>query len=163
MTFLGIDIGTSAVKAVLVDDDEAIRGEAVIGIATNTPEPGISEQDPEEWWAATSAVIDDLRRLDPDGFAALRGIGLCGQMQAMVVLDESDRVLRPAMTWHRRPRERGIPCSSSGRCRMWRRLPARSRDPASRRPSFYGCARTSRIISSGLPACWGPRTTCVCG
>jgi xylulokinase len=100
MTFLGIDVGVSAVKAVLVDEDETVRAEADVAVALSVPEAGAAEQDPEGWWAATTVAIDDVRRMDPHGVAAIRGIGLTGQMHAAVLLDETDQVIRPAMTWN---------------------------------------------------------------
>jgi xylulokinase len=100
MTFLGIDIGTSAVKAVLVDEDDSVRAEADFPLATHYFDAGAAEQNPDDWWTATLAAIDDIRRVDPDGFAALRGIGLTGQPYATVILDHADQVIRPAMTWN---------------------------------------------------------------
>ncbi len=99
MTFLGIDIGTSAVKAVLVDEDESILADAVIPITTSYPEAGRVEQDPDQWWAATMVAIDDIQRADREGFLAMRGIGLSGQMHTTVFLDDADAIIRPALAW----------------------------------------------------------------
>ena len=57
MSFLGIDIGTSAVKAVLVDGDQQLLAEAEVPLATSRPQPLWSEQDPEAWWTATRAAL----------------------------------------------------------------------------------------------------------
>ena len=99
MTFLGIDIGTSAVKAVLVDEDEQLLAEAEVALAISRPQPLWSEQAPDDWWLATRVVLAELRRTAPAAFAAARGIGLSGQMHGAVVLDATDRPLRPAILW----------------------------------------------------------------
>ena len=93
--FLGIDIGTSAVKAVLVAADGTRRGAASVPLATQRPHPGWSEQAPADWWAAVAAAVGQL-----DGRAAVRGIGLAGQMHAAVCLDGDCRVIRPAILWN---------------------------------------------------------------
>ncbi len=100
MTFLGIDIGTSAVKAVLVDGDQRLLAEAEVPLAISRPHPLWSEQEPDAWWAATCAVLAALRSARPADWAAVRGIGLSGQMHGAVVLDAADRPLRPAILWN---------------------------------------------------------------
>src|SRR5437868_1218664 len=100
MTFLGIDIGTTAVRALLVDDSETIRAEADFPLAAAYSDSGGAEQNPEECWVATLAAIDGIRSIDPRGFAALRGIGLVGQPSTTVIVDDADRAIRPAMTWN---------------------------------------------------------------
>ncbi|MEX0853189.1 MAG: xylulokinase [Bauldia sp.] len=102
MNFLGIDIGTSAVKAVLVDENQAILGEASTPIATAYRKPGWCEQDPEAWWQATLHVLAILAAQDAAAFAAIRAIGLSGQMHGAVILDETDAVIRPAILWNDR-------------------------------------------------------------
>jgi xylulokinase len=97
---LGIDIGTSSIKAVLVDAESArIQGSARAEHPIQHPRPGYAEQNPDDWWQATvSAVRGALRAalVDP---AAIRGIGLCGQMHGTVCLDETARPVRPAIIW----------------------------------------------------------------
>jgi xylulokinase len=100
MTFLGIDIGTTAVRALLVDESESIRAEADFPLAATYSESGGAEQNPEECWIATLAAIDGIRSIDAKGFAALRGIGVVGQPSTMVIVDDADRAIRPAMTWN---------------------------------------------------------------
>jgi xylulokinase len=100
MNFLGIDIGTSAVKAVLVDEGEAVLAEAAVPLATSRPEPGRAEQDPEEWWRASERAVGMVRSLARAGFAEMRAVGLSGQMHAALVLDEADRPIRPAILWN---------------------------------------------------------------
>ncbi len=96
--FLGIDIGTSAVKGVLVDDRDRVLAEASAPLEMQRPQPLWSEQDPEWWWTATEAVIDDLAA--SHAMASVAAIGLSGQMLAVTLLDERDRPLRPAMLWN---------------------------------------------------------------
>lgn len=99
-TFLGLDVGTSAVKAVLVDAGQRPLAQAEEPLATSRPRPLWSEQDPEAWWRATGTVLGRLRSERPDAFAAARGLGLSGQMHGAVLLDAADRVLRPAILWN---------------------------------------------------------------
>jgi xylulokinase len=98
--YLGIDLGTSAVKALLVDDGQAVVGHAAAPLTASRPQPTWSEQDPEQWWRATRDVIGNLHRQRPAELAAVRGIGLSGQMHGATLLDASDRVLRPAILWN---------------------------------------------------------------
>ncbi|MEK0083512.1 xylulokinase [Benzoatithermus flavus] len=100
MTFIGIDIGTSAVKAVLVDETERAVAEAEASLATSRPRPAWSEQDPAAWWATTETVLGRLRAAEPRAFAAVEALGLSGQMHGAVLLDAEDRVLRPAILWN---------------------------------------------------------------
>lgn len=98
--FLGIDLGTSAVKVVLVDDRQAIIGEASVPLTVSRPRPLWSEQDPAAWHTATAQALDALRQAHRASLAAVRGIGLAGQMHGAILLDAADRVLRPAILWN---------------------------------------------------------------
>jgi xylulokinase len=100
MNFLGIDIGTSSVKAVIVDGQERVLAEAAAPLSIGHPQPGWSEQEPEDWWRAVDRVVADLRATRPDAFAAVGSIGLSGQMHAALILDDRDRPIRPAMLWN---------------------------------------------------------------
>jgi xylulokinase len=97
---LGIDIGTSSIKAVLVDAESArIQGSARAEHPIHHLQSGYAEQNPDDWWQATvSAVRGALRQTAVDP-AAIRGIGLCGQMHGTVCLDEAARPIRPAIIW----------------------------------------------------------------
>ncbi|HSK39484.1 MAG TPA: xylulokinase [Arenibaculum sp.] len=99
-TWLGIDIGTSAVKAVLVDAAQAPLASATVALTTQRPYPSWSEQDPEAWWQATCKAVGTLRASAPAPFAALRAIGLSGQMHGAVLLGADLRPLRPAILWN---------------------------------------------------------------
>ncbi len=98
--FLGIDLGTSAVKVLLVDDAQREVDQASAPLTVERPRPLWSEQDPESWWQATKRAVDALRQRRPTELAAVRAIGLAGQMHGAVLLDERDRVLRPAILWN---------------------------------------------------------------
>src|SRR5829696_9606314 len=91
---VGLDIGTSGVKALAVTEDGTIVGRQEIGYPLSTPRPGWSEQDPGDWWRATEQA---LAALEVDEIA---GIGLSGQMHGLVALDEAERVIRPAILWN---------------------------------------------------------------
>jgi xylulokinase len=95
--FLGIDIGTSSVKAVLVDDSGTVAGQATAPLTVSRPHPGWSEQDPADWWAATNRAVIGL---DTQRRRQVRAIGLSGQMHGATLLDAADRPLRPAILWN---------------------------------------------------------------
>jgi xylulokinase len=91
---IGVDVGTSSAKGVAVDEHGKVLGEASRSYPVDMPHPGWSEQDPEDWVAATEAVLSELHA---DGAA---GIGLTGQMHGLVALGSDDRPLRPAILWN---------------------------------------------------------------
>ncbi len=96
--FLGLDLGTSALKAVLIDDRERLTGEASAALRLSRPHDGWSEQDPADWIAAAEAVFDALGA-DHD-LAGVDAIGLSGQMHGATLLGAGDAVLRPCMLWN---------------------------------------------------------------
>jgi xylulokinase len=98
--YVGIDLGTSAVKVVLVDADERLVGQSTAPLDVQRPRPLWSEQDPEDWWTAAGHALDDLAARFPRELARVRGIGLSGQMHGATLLDDRDRVLRPAILWN---------------------------------------------------------------
>jgi len=98
--FLGIDLGTSAVKVVLVDDDQRVIDQAGAELAVSRPQPLWSEQDPEAWWRATDTALCGLRDRRAHELAGLRAIGLSGQMHGATLLDARERTLRPAILWN---------------------------------------------------------------
>jgi xylulokinase len=101
MTYLGIDIGTSGVKALLIDRDGKALGDATAkAVEPVRPHPGWSEQNPADWWNATLEAIDSLAKAHPAEVAAVRGIGLAGHMHGAVLLDKNDHVLRPSILWN---------------------------------------------------------------
>ncbi|RSV13500.1 xylulokinase [Sphingomonas sp. ABOLF] len=95
--FLGIDIGTSGVKAVVLDEHGAVVGQGTAALSVQRPQPLWSEQDPDAWWHATTAAV---QAIDPAVRRAVRGIGLAGQMHGATVLGADDTPLRPAILWN---------------------------------------------------------------
>ena len=98
--YLGIDIGTSSVKTVLMDDRQRVLASASETYPLSRPRPGWSEQTPGDWWAASVATIDALAQSHPREVSAVRGIGLSGQMHGATLLDSADKPLRPAILWN---------------------------------------------------------------
>lgn len=98
--YLGIDIGTSAVKFILVDAAQEVLASAEQALAPVQPKPLWSEDDPEKWWAAVTAGLDSLARDHAKAMSGVRGIGLSGQMHSAVLLDAADRPVRPAILWN---------------------------------------------------------------
>jgi xylulokinase len=95
--FLGIDIGTSAVKAVVLDEHGAVVAQGTAALTVQRPRPLWSEQDPDAWWQATTAAVQAVA---PDVRRAVRGIGVAGQMHGATLLGPDDRPLRPAILWN---------------------------------------------------------------
>ena len=93
--YLGIDLGTSAVKAVVTDAGEVVA-EASESLTVSRPGPRMSEQSPEAWWQATDTAVRRLREFA----SGIRAIGLSGQMHGAVLLDEQGHVLRNAILWN---------------------------------------------------------------
>lgn len=97
---LGIDLGTSGVKSVLVDERDNVVAEATAPLSVSRPQPLRCEQDPEDWWQAVAATLDALAVAEPKRMEAIGAIGLSGQMLGVTCLDASDRPLRPAILWN---------------------------------------------------------------
>ena len=98
MLYIGIDLGTSSVKLILMSEKGEIVKSAVREYPLSFPHPGWSEQNPEDW---KEAVLDGMRELTSGvDKAQIKGIGTGGQMHGLVVLDENDEVIRPAILWN---------------------------------------------------------------
>ena len=99
--FLGVDVGTSAVKAVVVDGDGRLLGEASAQQVVDSPRPAWAEQHPDTWWHSSQIAISSAMESARLGGTALelRGVGLSGQMHSAVFLDSDGRVIRPAPLW----------------------------------------------------------------
>jgi xylulokinase len=95
--FLGLDIGTSGVKAVLVSANGDVRASSTTPLSLSTPKPGWAEQEPEAWWQATLASIRNVRGSQQGGEIA--SVGISGQMHSSVFLDAQGSVIRPALLW----------------------------------------------------------------
>src|SRR3954449_6821586 len=91
---VGLDVGTSGVKALAIGQDGEVVAGAEVAYGLSTPRPGWAEQDPEDWWRATEEALAALEQRE------VAGIGLSGQMHGLVALDEADRVIRPAILWN---------------------------------------------------------------
>ena len=96
--FIGVDLGTSAVKLSLVDEKGAIRNEVSREYPLFFPQPGWSEQKPEDWWAGVCSGMREL--LAGADASQVAGLGCGGQMHGLVVLDDNDAVIRPAILWN---------------------------------------------------------------
>ena len=100
MTYLGLDIGTSSVKALLVDGDQRTLAVGAAPLEVSRPRPLWSEQDPVAWWQASLDAVRQVRQAAPEAWRSLAGIGLSGQMHGATLLDARGEVLRPAILWN---------------------------------------------------------------
>jgi xylulokinase len=98
MTYIGIDLGTSSVKLLLMSGDGTIHKIVSREYPLSFPQPGWSEQDPADWYNETVKGIEEL--LEGQDKSLVRGIGFGGQMHGLVILDENDNVIRPAILWN---------------------------------------------------------------
>ena len=92
---VGLDVGTTGVKAIALSPDGEVLATATRGYPLSTPQPGWAEQEPETWWGAAEAALDEV-----SAGCEVAGVGLSGQMHGLVVLDAADRVIRPAILWN---------------------------------------------------------------
>ena len=98
MNYIGIDLGTSALKLLLMNEQGRIINTISKEYPVSYPHPGWSEQNPEDWWTAVSTGIPQLLSgFDP---SSVKAIGTAGQMHGLVTLDDQDAVLRPAILWN---------------------------------------------------------------
>lgn len=98
--YLGLDLGTSGVKAMLIDGDQRIVGSASGSLNVSRPQSGWSEQEPADWISASEEAIAGLKTKFPGELVAVRGIGLSGQMHGATLIDAEDKVLRPCILWN---------------------------------------------------------------
>ena len=96
--FLGIDLGTSAIKLLVINESNSVLAESNIPLDVSRPHPLWSEQEPEEWWCGLLKGIEDLK--SQTSLSNIKGIGLSGQMHGAVLLDKKGEVLRPAILWN---------------------------------------------------------------
>ena len=97
---LGIDVSTTGAKALLIDEQGAVIASHTTEYPLSTPKPLWSEQDPSDWWNGACASIKAALSEAKIAGEAVSAIGLTGQMHGLVMLDQSDRVLRPAILWN---------------------------------------------------------------
>ncbi len=98
--YLGIDIGTSGTKTLVIDEAGNVLAEADANYPMAQPRPGWTEQDPEDWWKATVKTVRAVMRESKVDKSEVKAIGLSGQMHGSVFLDASDEVIRPALLWN---------------------------------------------------------------
>lgn len=96
--YLGLDLGTTSLKAILIDNGQNVIASATSEISVSRPHPGWSEQNPDDWIAATEAALRSLSAMAD--LAAVRGIGLSGHMHGATVLGSDSKVLRPCILWN---------------------------------------------------------------
>src|SRR5436190_14912068 len=97
--FLGIDVGTSAVKVALVDEKGRVRAAASQAHGLQTPRPGWAEQRPQDWWTSTVGAVKKVVRAGKRARARVAAVGISGQMHSSVFLDGKSAVIRPALLW----------------------------------------------------------------
>ncbi|MEL7337108.1 MAG: FGGY family carbohydrate kinase, partial [Planctomycetota bacterium] len=98
--FLGIDVGTSGTKTLLVDADGQVLAESSSEYPVHQPRPGWTQQDPDDWWAATVKTVRAVIKSAKVKAADVKAIGLSGQMHGSVFLDKDFNVIRPAILWN---------------------------------------------------------------
>lgn len=96
--YIGIDLGTSGVKAILLDENQRLIATASHALPISRPQPLWSEQNPQDWWNATNQAMQELA--SQYDLRAVKAIGLTGQMHGATLLDKSDNVLSPAILWN---------------------------------------------------------------
>jgi xylulokinase len=147
--YLGIDIGTSSVKTVLVDEAGQVVAQADAPLSVSRPAPLWSEQDPDDWWHACTRSVAAVRMQAGTGWKQVTAIGLSGQMHGAVLLGADERPLRPAILWN--------DGRSSAECaeleRDW---------PDSLPPNCCGSLGMNRRFSPPAGECFCPRTMCAC-
>jgi len=99
MAYLGLDLGTSGLRALLIAEDGSAIGATERRYGVVHPHPGWSEQDPADWIQALNSAVEELRASYP-AFAGLRGIGVAGHMHGATLLDKAGEVLRPCILWN---------------------------------------------------------------
>ena len=142
--YLGLDCGTSGLKAVLVDESGAAVAAASRAYLPDRPRAGWSEQDPEVWRAAMAGAIAELRALAPEAVGALKAIGFSGQMHGAVLIDRSDRPVRRAILHNdgRAHRGGGRACPRLSPSRRRRRREADARLHGAE--AFVACTQRAR-------------------
>lgn len=98
MGYLGIDLGTSAVKISYLDEEAKIQQSVSRSYPISYPKEGWAEQNPEDWWTAILSGIAEI--VETDSYQGIRAIGVGGQMHGLVVLDADEQVIRPAILWN---------------------------------------------------------------
>nr|WP_321253867.1 xylulokinase [uncultured Ruegeria sp.] len=98
--YLGLDLGTSGLRGILVDENGLVVSSAEVSVSTSTPKSGWSEQNPSDWIDTCQEVVRQIRVSNESAFAKLLGIGLSGNMHGATLLDNAGNVLRPCILWN---------------------------------------------------------------
>ena len=98
--YLGIDLGTSGVKVIVLDDKDTLLAQATVSIAVSRPAPLWSEQNPQDWWNATCSAINEINTNHSGLLKQVTGIGIAGQMHGATLLDSDNNIIRPAILWN---------------------------------------------------------------
>lgn len=98
--YLGLDLGTSELKALLLNNEHRVVATARSALEVDRPQPLWAEQQPADWWRAVESVMDHLKLRNASAMRSVRAIGLSGQMHGAVLLDGDLQLLRPAMLWN---------------------------------------------------------------
>lgn len=96
--YIGIDLGTSGVKAILLNEQGDVVASHTEKLTVSRPHPLWSEQDPEQWWSATDRAVKALGQ--QHSLREVKALGIAGQMHGATLLDEQQKVLRPAILWN---------------------------------------------------------------
>lgn len=96
---LGIDIGTSSVKAMLLDTEKGILDVRAKEYGVDISSPGFAEQNPETWWISLLEVLSELRSERPKEYKSVAAVGYSGQMHGLVLINEAGEPVRPAIIW----------------------------------------------------------------
>ena len=98
MLYIGIDLGTSSVKIILVDEKGTKLASVTKHYPVEYPKPGWSQQNPKDWYNGVINGLEEL--LEGQDRSKIAGLGVAGQMHGLVILDEEDNVIRPAILWN---------------------------------------------------------------
>ena len=157
--YIGIDLGTSGVKAILLNEQGEVVASHTEKLTVSRPHPLWSEQDPEQWWLATDTAMKALGA--QHSLRDVTALGIAGQMHGATLLDKSLQVLRPAILWN------DGRCAEE--CQLLEEKVSASRQitgnlmmPALRRRSYSGCSATRRRCSTRSIKCCCRRTICAC-
>lgn len=157
--YIGIDLGTSGVKAILLNEQGEVVASHTEKLTVSRPYPLWSEQDPEQWWQATDRAVKALGQLH--SLQGVKALGIAGQMHGATLLDSQNQILRPAILWN------------DGRCGEECAL-LEQKVPQSRaitgnlmmlallRQNCFGFNVTNRRFSAGWQKCYCRKIICVC-